>query len=733
MSIEINTDEVRRHVESILASEGFSGAPKLQRFLRYVVDQALNGHHDQIKESVIGFEVYQKPASYDPRLDATVRVEASKLRHRLDQYYDAGGSVSPIRISIPKGSYVPRFEQHSVPELPVPLLAPSPRTRWWAVALALVAALIVGWMLSPPSINWTPSSSRLSQLTDFASFAVEPALSPDGAFVVFATDRNTPGVLNLWRQKIAGGPAMELTRLPNTARMPTISPDGRRIVFRFEGSVGVLAMVPIDGGEVTPIDSARRARHPRYSPVDQRLAYWVPQDEQTLDHGSVYLLNVANLGTDPARLFAEFAHASQPVWSGRGTHIVVSGTWQSNVPDKEYDAWTIEIGGGGARGEARKTGLFPLLDQRRLYRNTAERARVQISDWRDDWLYFSAPTGDGDNLFRIQLKPGATVSGEPEPLTTGAGGNTTARAGPKRLVFANSLTSYNLYSAPFRPASGVERITRETGINLRASVDRSGRKAGWERRRSAGSQLWLSDLDSGQGRELGAGTFARVSPDGLRVAYSVLEGTKQAIYLENFAPGGPRRRICVDCGAPSDWNEAGTHLLYITGGRPNGIGLLEVESGRQGTLLDHPSYGLHGARFLVDANGDGWMALYADTGPRTRQIFQAPVKSFRPAAYQDWIPVTDGAHWDLSPAWSPDGRAIYFVSERDGRRCIWTQALDPVTHRPVSDPAPVHHFHTPQQTLMQSLTHREAEALSVAGGRLFFSLDQTASSLWLRE
>jgi hypothetical protein len=164
--------------------------------------------------------------------------------------------------------------------------------------------------------------------------------------------------------------------------------------------------------------------------VDQRLAYWVPQDEQTLDHGSVYLLNVANLGTDPARLFAEFAHASQPVWSGRGTHIVVSGTWQSNVPDKEYDAWTIEIGGGGARGEARKTGLFPLLDQRRLYRNTAERARVQISDWRDDWLYFSAPTGDGDNLFRIQLKPGATVSGEPEPLTTGAGGNTTARAGP---------------------------------------------------------------------------------------------------------------------------------------------------------------------------------------------------------------------------------------------------------------------------------------------------------------
>jgi Tol biopolymer transport system component len=733
MTIETNADEVRRHVESILASEGFSGAPKLQRFLRYVVDQALSGRHDQIKESVIGLEVYQKPASYDPRLDATVRVEASKLRQRLDQYYDAAVSPPPIRISIPKGSYVPRFEQYPVPKPLAPILAPGPRTRWWAVVFALLLGLLLGWAFFPPSTTSTPSFSRLTQLTDFASFAVDPAFSPDGAFVVYATDRNTPGILNLWRQRIPAGPSTEITRLRNAARMPTLSPDGRRVVFRFEEAGAVLAMVPMEGGEVIRIDPARRARHPRYSPVDQRLAYWVPKDEQTLDHGSIYLLNVANLAIDPAHLFAEFAHASQPVWSGRGTHIVITGTWQSNVPDKEYDAWTIEIDGAGERGAARKSGLFPLLARRKLYRNTAERARVQLSDWRDDWLYFSAPSGDGDNLFRIRMKPGAAVSGEPEPLTTGAGSNSAARVGAKSLLFASALTSYNLYSAPLRPASGVERITSEIGTNLRASVDRSGRKASWERRRSAGSQLWLSDLESGQGRELGAGTFARVSPDGLRVAYEVQEGTKQAIYLENFVPGGPRRRICVDCGAPSDWNEAGTHLLYITGGRPNGIGLLEVESGRQGTLLDHPSYGLHGARFLVDAKGDGWMALYADTGARTRQIFQAPVKSFRPAPYQDWIPVTDGAHWDLSPAWSPDGRAIYFVSERDGQRCIWMQPLDPATHRPVGDPVPMHHFHTPQQTLMRSVTHRGAEGLWVAGGRLFFSLDQTASSLWLRE
>ena len=88
------TEQVHRQLESILASEGFSGASKLHRFLRYVVEHSLAGLNEEIKESVIGFEVYQKPASYDPRLDATVRVEASKLRNRLDQYYESAAGAN---------------------------------------------------------------------------------------------------------------------------------------------------------------------------------------------------------------------------------------------------------------------------------------------------------------------------------------------------------------------------------------------------------------------------------------------------------------------------------------------------------------------------------------------------------------------------------------------------------------------------------------------------------------
>jgi WD40-like Beta Propeller Repeat len=759
MDRPIGDEQIHQQLELILASEGFAGAPKLQRFLRFIVEQALQGNEDQIKESVIGHEVYQKSSGYDPRLDATVRVEALKIRQRLDLFYDAAGADAAIRISIPKGSYVPRFELRSPPSLEgvnppqeervIKERPGSTGSRWW-LALAGAASLTVGfawlrWWPSPRSPGPAKPASRITQLTGLDSFSVEPALSADGSFVVYPSDQGSPGVLNLWRYNIEDGSATQITRIEMSARTPTISSDGVRVVFRLEDRTGVLAVVPSRGGTPPqPINTSKRGRNPRFSPVDQRFVFWVPQDEQTLDRGSVYLVNLADLRADPARLFAEFAHASYPVWSSTGSHIIALGTWQSNVADKEYDAWTLEVAGNQSQGQVRRSGLFPLLEARGLYRSIAERTKVQIGDWRDGWLYFSAPSGDGANLYRIRLSENETVSGEPEIVTTGAGLNTGVRTGANGMVFSSALVSYSLYSAPLRPGPEappqIRRLTRHLGMNMRASVDRSGRRAGWERRQNnrSGTMLWFEDLASGSGRELCAGTsnsraFVLVSPDGDRAACQVLDGTKQAIYLEEFSGNGPPRRICEDCGAPSDWNETGSHLLYITGGRPAGVGLLEVATGRYRDLLNHPSYALYGARYKVDEAGNGWMALYADTGPRTRQVFQAPVRNLHPAAYREWIPVTDGAHWDLSPAWAPDGRSIYFVSERDGQRCIWNQRLDPATHRPVGAPEPIYHFHTPERTLMRSVSYRGAEAIWGAVGSLFFSLDQTASTLWLMQ
>src|SRR5690348_1004057 len=98
---------VRLQLERILASDEFNKADRLCRFLRFTVEASLNGDQEQIKEYSLGREVFDRKEDYDPRLDSIVRVEARRLRSRLEEYYGKAGQLDPIRIEYPKGSYVP--------------------------------------------------------------------------------------------------------------------------------------------------------------------------------------------------------------------------------------------------------------------------------------------------------------------------------------------------------------------------------------------------------------------------------------------------------------------------------------------------------------------------------------------------------------------------------------------------------------------------------------------------
>jgi serine/threonine-protein kinase len=138
-------ESVRAQCEKILASSGFAGSERLSRFLRFVVDQALQGN--QLKETLVGMEVFGRKPSYDTRLDGVVRVEAVKLRARLKEYYDAEGVHDPVRIDLPKGGYVPSFEVQGSPPLDV-RVRPQ-RRRWWmdwrgiVLRLALLALILI--------------------------------------------------------------------------------------------------------------------------------------------------------------------------------------------------------------------------------------------------------------------------------------------------------------------------------------------------------------------------------------------------------------------------------------------------------------------------------------------------------------------------------------------------------------------------------------------------------------
>ena len=133
----------RRSVEDqlarILASKLFAQSARMSRFLRLAVEYTLNGRADELKEYLIGVEVFDRNAAYDPRVDPIVRVEARRLRSKLCSYYESLGASDALIIELPKGCYAPQFREKSSRENTEPASAlepaPPPAPRAGAIAV----------------------------------------------------------------------------------------------------------------------------------------------------------------------------------------------------------------------------------------------------------------------------------------------------------------------------------------------------------------------------------------------------------------------------------------------------------------------------------------------------------------------------------------------------------------------------------------------------------------------
>ena len=112
-------DGVRLQLEKILASRHFLRSDRLTRFLRFAVEEALAGNGDQLKEQLIGIEVFDRGSDYDSRIDPIVRVEARRLRAKLKAFYTSSGREDAVIIGLPKGAYVPQFRFRPVGASPV--------------------------------------------------------------------------------------------------------------------------------------------------------------------------------------------------------------------------------------------------------------------------------------------------------------------------------------------------------------------------------------------------------------------------------------------------------------------------------------------------------------------------------------------------------------------------------------------------------------------------------------
>jgi hypothetical protein len=135
-------------------------------------------------------------------------------------------------------------------------------------------------------------------------------------------------------------------------------------------------------------------------------------------------------------------------------------------------------------------------------------------------------------------------------------------------------------------------------------------------------------------------------------------------------------------------------------------------------LKDHVLYG----RFSPD---NRWISFTIRTSPTHARVAIAPFNGLRPIPESAWITIADVSTEDWAN-WSPDGRTLYFPSERDGHRCLWGQRIDAVSHRPVGEPFAAWHFHG-----RTSYAYCCRDGWSAAGGRIAIALTEDTGNIWL--
>jgi hypothetical protein len=144
----IQASPEQEQLDRILSGTIFQGKEPLRRLLIYLSEKSISGEAKGLKEYTVGIEAFQKPETYDPRTDASVRIQAGRLRQKLAEYYHAEGKHDPIEIDFPKGHFELTFAPRRIEDNQVPSIGAAALRKWQRVtaifaALSVVLAIVV--------------------------------------------------------------------------------------------------------------------------------------------------------------------------------------------------------------------------------------------------------------------------------------------------------------------------------------------------------------------------------------------------------------------------------------------------------------------------------------------------------------------------------------------------------------------------------------------------------------
>jgi Tol biopolymer transport system component len=633
--------------------------------------------------------------------------------------------------------------------MPAPGESPAPTSRarlrrgaFLAAALMLLGVTAgLAWWTGRTQTTGPAAEAPFLRLTSDAGLTTDPALSPDGRLVVYASDRAGDDNLDLWVQQIDGGTPLRLTFDPGDEYEPSFSPDGTRIVFRSDRDGGGVYVMPALGGESRLI--AKAGRQPRFSPDGRRIAY-VTTVASSQGQGGITDANlfvVPSGGGAAQMLVSEKVGASSPVWSPDGAFILFAKgvnrieDWSIVRSDRAEDAPTVL-----ALAPLQKAGL----------------ADIAPREWvAGNRILFEAKLGDSSHIFKIGLSPPSWITKKwrldpsPRRLTAGteqdeqpALASLVSAPGGRRLAFASLLRKENVWSVLLdanrpRTVGKLSQLTQASGFQLFPAISMDGTKLAFISHAAYNDEVWLLDVRTGKRSLLSTAVSLKyrthIRRDGLEVFYGDTGTTlpssvpeSDAVYTVSVSGGAPER-LCEQCSAYVwDWSPDRRWLLTWSLGKSSVTAkLMDLETKKSRLLPERPGADLYD--FEWSPNGR-WVVFMAQAAGRTR-VYVAPFDGDAGPAENTWIPITNGSTAEHHIHWSPDGGWIYAISNRDGFSCVWAYPVDPETMQPRGEPVAVFHAHGARRSLGNA--NLVSQSLSVARDKIVFSQGEITGNIWM--
>ena len=641
---------------------------------------------------------------------------------------------------------------------PKPLSASkiAKRMRIWPILAAVILGITVaaGAWLVKTKRRGGPASTALAQrtltrVTFDSGLQIGVTWSPDARYIAYSSTRG--GKSDVWVQQISGGDAIQITKGAGQNWQPSWSPDGKYLAYRSEGVDGGLFVVPALGGAGMQRRISDFGMYPSWSPDGSQILFL------SIGFGVSSKVFVVRL---------QGGEASE-VLPGIGARVqVMSAGWHPDGKRVSIWGWTLEpsplpafwTGAVVPGSEPIRTEIAP-----EILKIGEAVAGTGIGPWADgDFKFAWAPTGQAiyfersyrgaKNIWRMRVDPQTLRATAIERLTTGSEGESEFALSPDgtKLAFTSANQQVRAWIFPFdsergRVTGAGESVTSSGLEAWEGSLSLDGQKLAFMAKRAGKWELreksLVNDVEAPVlAEDLYVRNEPQWSPDGKKLAYVRQNPAKLQQQLVTWDTQARTEKEITPLVSIAPFTNM---FLLAFDWSPDGKWLVTSEQNAEGQtdMWIEPAAGRRAepttARKIVTAqpNSDIWQGRMSPDGRWVVfELIKNALNGFEssiyvaPVAGGKWIRITDGKHWNDKPRWSPDGRAIYFLSERGGYFHVFGVRFDPAAGKTAGDIFQVTQFHDPSFMVGRLVS---TVGLSLTKEKLMVTTYQSSGSIWV--